>query len=61
MSKASYMVGWVCELTNGSTRRGTIGVPAENQQQACAAVAGLVRNKFRHEAEEVTVVPLGPA
>ncbi|WP_136515685.1 hypothetical protein [Geomonas edaphica] len=61
MPKQQLMYAWKVELTNGSTERGTIGVPADDPDRAGAAVVGMLRQKFGREYEDCYVVCIGPA
>lgn len=61
MTNLRFMIGWTVDLTDGTSRRGSVAVSAEDPQKACAIVAGMVRSQFRHDFEDVSTVALGPA
>ncbi|MBJ6800156.1 hypothetical protein [Geomonas propionica] len=61
MPKQDFLVGWTADLTDGTTRRGTVAVPAEDPNKACSLVAGMIRSKLGPDCEDVSVVALGPA
>ncbi|WP_143424228.1 hypothetical protein [Geoanaerobacter pelophilus] len=61
MTKQNYLIGWTADLIDGTSRRGTVAVPAEDPQKACSIVAGMVRSQFRNDFEDCSTVALGPA
>lgn len=61
MSNPKVMIGWVCEFKDGSTRRGSVGVPADNTESACRRVAAAIRTQYGQDCDDVSVVVLGPA
>ena len=60
-AQPKVMVAWKAELTSGEVKSGTVGVPANNAENACRRIAGAIRSQYGHACEDVTVQAIGPA